>query len=123
MSRMDFLYSRTSCGSHLLPSSLCALADFLGLLPRTQPTLASRGVGAAAGQARPAPAFGPGPPVCYDVTALAAVLASGQSHSPNPISPTPLPLLPQRPGSLPGGKGPEQNLKGWAKLRGPQSKG
>lgn len=45
MSRMDFLYSRTSCGSHLLPSSLCALADFLGLLPRTQPTLASRGVG------------------------------------------------------------------------------
>lgn len=45
MSRMDFLYSRTSCGSHLLPSSLWALADFLGLLPRTQPTLASRGGG------------------------------------------------------------------------------
>lgn len=80
MSRMDFLYSRTSCGSHLLPSSLCALADFLGLLPRTQPTLASRGVGGAAGQARPAPAFGPGPPVCYDITALAAVLASGRSQ-------------------------------------------
>lgn len=45
MSKMDFLYSRTSCGSHLLPSSLCALADILGLLPRTQPTLASVGCG------------------------------------------------------------------------------
>lgn len=115
MSKMDFLYSRTSCGSHLLPSSLCALADILGLLPRTQPTLASAGGGVwGTGQVRPAPASGPGPPVCYDVTALAAVLASGRSHSPNPVSSTPLPLLPQRPGSdpavaqeLPGRRGAE----------------
>lgn len=78
MSKMDFLYSRTSCGSHLLPSSLCALADILGLLPRTQPTLASAGCGGGGlGKSGPAPASGPGPPACYDVTALAAVLASG----------------------------------------------
>lgn len=59
MSKMDFLYSRTSCGSHLLPSSLCALADILGLLPRTQPTLASAGGvwGRGTGQVRPCSSF------------------------------------------------------------------